>query len=97
MIANYALLKRKDNGGLQRPSEDVVTVCQVTEKVLRGVAARSPDGMPSGSVMKIVTSEGIVARSRERNAFSSLDSHMLDTDPCENHVYRLIRVVAQSF
>ena len=94
----YKLLIRKNNGGLKKPSPSVVTVCSITEKVLRLATASAPDGMPRGPVINTIIAGGVVAKARERGAFATLDNHMLDTEPaCENHVFRLIKVVAQCY
>ena len=95
--AQYSLLLRKNCGGLKKPSEGVVTVCNVAEKVLRSASASSPDGIPSGTAMRTIISGGVIEKARERGAFSALDDHMLDTEPGDNHIYRLIRVVAQCY
>lgn len=80
------LISRKDRGGLIKPSEDVVKLCSIAERIFK------QNTIFSGNVMKRL----IYSAKKDLNTkliFRSLDDHILDQDPINNHLLQLINLI----
>ena len=85
-------------GGLMLVSSGVELVCMTTEQHIRtmmrgrSTLPNQPDLVPT-----ICTAVLKVTCTRSHPIFPSLNQHMFDTPPDQNHVFRLIRVITESY
>jgi hypothetical protein len=81
---NSKLLIRKNRGGLLHASSDVIKICQIAENVFRFFIQSTPHPV----VNKMVIS-GLRKISNSYDPFASLNSHILNQDPINNHILQL--------
>lgn len=92
--------KRKTWGRLIRASSDVIDVCYEVEKLfshrllLNNGNAIKEHHMVSRICSKVLST---VLIERSPSAFSSLDYHMLDVPPDDNHVGSLVKRIVCSY
>ena len=78
------------------PSESVIVICEETEKCFQRLHATVGDKLPqSRNFLKTVCS--LVLSEVGMIAFKSLDFHMYDSTPDNNHIFNLIKCVAHSY
>ena len=97
-ISLSKFLEAKDRGGLLKPTEGVIKVCEETEKIIIRKLNASNGKLPRGKniVDRIaITALGILGDS---NVFEELNEHSF-TFPMEeeNHVFKLIKVIAKCY
>ena len=90
------LIAVKDMGGLTRPSPSVVRVCEASESVIRLLLAATGGKVPRVDGITSAIETCVVAK-LGRLVFSELNTHMLDTEPENNHVFDLIRSVCRHY
>ena len=100
----HEFIKLKSKGWLSSPSDDVLEICLVCEKLFRQKFypnfGNQPESLPYESFStfqyrKLVLS--VLSWFRNKSIFTCLTDHMLDTDPLENHVVLLIKAVAEKY
>jgi hypothetical protein len=89
---NSKLLIRKNRGGLLHASRDVIKICQIAENVFRFFIQSTPHPV----VNKMVIS-GLRKISNSYNPFASLNSHILNQDPINNHILQLTSLVLRVY
>jgi len=81
------LLDRKNRGGLIKPSNDVISLCKIAEKVIR-----SYQGICQNNVVNKMTLIAMTRISIERY-FQNLSFHILDQESINNHLLQLIKLI----
>ena len=89
-----SLIKKKTKGGLKYPSDDLYKVCRMSEKFFRLKTKINEKNLTKCTVQSLLI-EILKSFQHDKNIFSSLNSHMHDTSPLENHAVQLIRAIAQ--
>jgi hypothetical protein len=88
------LLTLKNQGGLVRPSEGVVRICEATERVIRQKTCTNKANNDLKSAVMVSRVLAIVGSKDILN----LNDHILDTqDGIENHHYSLLRNIASRY
>ena len=87
-----------DHGGLVKPSESVVTVCQKTEQCIQrmlsctgGILRQASHDLVECICLAVLSYIGSII------VFHYLNDHMFESTPDSNHVFNLIKVLAQNF
>lgn len=95
--ANQQLINTKDRGGLVRPSQDVVLVCEATEVCFQRLINSNAGKLPQakGIVQSIVSV--VLKDVAFKAAFDTLYEHMLDSTPDNNHIFSLIKCISSSY
>jgi hypothetical protein len=91
LIQSFYLI-RKNRGGLLHASRDVIKICQIAENVFRFFIQSTPHPV----VNKMVIS-GLRKISNSYNPFASLNSHILNQDPINNHILQLTSLVLRVY
>ncbi|KAK5646591.1 hypothetical protein RI129_005055 [Pyrocoelia pectoralis] len=89
---NSQLLTRKNRGGLLYASSDVIKICQIAETVFRFFIQTTPHPV----ISKMVIS-GLRKINNSYNPFASLNSHILNQDPINNHILQLTSLVLKVY
>ena len=93
-------VKLKDKGGLIKPSESVVKVCEITEQAISRMMASCKGNLPLALGSKLVATVSLSVLSEvgeSKSVFADLYDHMFDSSPESNHVYKLIKVISQCY
>lgn len=97
-LARYAFLELKQEGGLTIPSDGVVKICKITERLIREI---SPD---LSLDLNYLLSKNIplrvaicVAGMAGVDLFPSLNEHIFNLPLDNNHINELIKVVAKTY
>ena len=95
--AHSAFLEAKDRGGLFKPTESVILICEETERKFRRLLASTKGKLPQsrGIVNAIATS--VLEDICLEKIFSDLNDHMKDTAVMDNHVFQLIKAVCKNY
>lgn len=83
----FPLIERKNRGGLIKPHPDVIEICKIAERVLRGYAK-----IEETNVVNKITIES-TRKINISKYFSSLDNHSFDQEPLNNHILQLIKQI----
>ena len=89
-------LRYKDNGGLIKPSNDVIQLCTVSEKMLRILLVENGGKPPKGSECLKLRSK-IIEKFVGSDIFNKLHEHSLENALPENHIVMLARSVVKLF
>eukprot|EP00745_Piridium_sociabile_P017459 TRINITY_DN26262_c0_g3_i1.p2 TRINITY_DN26262_c0_g3~~TRINITY_DN26262_c0_g3_i1.p2 ORF type:complete len:156 (+),score=23.40 TRINITY_DN26262_c0_g3_i1:1040-1507(+) len=95
--AQFSLVHFKNRGGLVLPAPSVISVCFETEKHFQRLLKESNNGLPKIGKLANAIAASVLDCCVEKNLFSSLDSHMLNSTPTTNHVVSLIKLCSESF
>ena len=99
MNLSFSLLNRKRWGKLIDSSSDVVNVCIETEKTFCSLEKATNGFMTrKRSIAPFVVST-VLKRvfSKSNQIFQSLSSHMADSSPDQNHLFILVKLIAQCY
>ena len=100
----HEFIKLKTKGWLSYPSDDVLDICLVCEKVFRqkfypdqtAEHTNLPyESMSDFQYQKLTMS--VLSWFRGKPIFHCLYDHMLETDPLENHAILLIKAVSENY
>lgn len=93
---HHSLMQRKDKyGDFLYPSDDVITICRKSEKLLR--RALLQEGISSKTFLQKVLLQ-VMESLLDGSVFSPLrNEHMLEQTCLESHLFHLIRAVAQRY
>ncbi|KAJ8380408.1 hypothetical protein SKAU_G00011860 [Synaphobranchus kaupii] len=97
MEGTHSFLALKDRGGLQKPSKDMVAVCQATERCFQRLLRRNGGKPPQGSGVTLAVVTQVLADCAEKNLFPGLHNHMFDTCVEANHVHILVKMASSWF
>ncbi|KAF5283124.1 hypothetical protein FQR65_LT14053 [Abscondita terminalis] len=95
MDDSFLLIRRKDRGGLLKPSQDLVAVCQVTEQKIRQVLIINDNKIPKKNrffyVFVAVIANDLL---KENRLFKGLADHVFDINFfAESHSMILIKLI----
>jgi len=82
-----ALIGRKNRGGLIQPNPDVIDICKIAERVIRGY--QKIDG---SNIVKRITIE-CMRKININKYFISLSNHFLEQEPFNNHLLQLLKLI----
>jgi hypothetical protein len=86
----------KNRGGLIKASHSVILVCEETEKCFYRMHATVGDKLPqTAKILPTICS--IVLKEVGLKSFNSLNEHMYITTPDNNHIFNLIKCVANCY
>lgn len=86
----------KNRGGLVKPSSSVLTVCEETEKCFQRMYAMVGNNLPqTRHFLPAITN--VVLSAVGHKCFASLETHMFDSTVDNNHVFNLIKCIAQCY
>jgi len=94
--SHFSLIEAKTNGGLLYPSDDVVLLCEASEKCFR--AHMGPTDQPNlcNNLRSSLVSE-VLAQFIGKDIFGVLMDHSLESDALNDHRIILMKKVVQSF
>ena len=92
-------LAHKDRGGLFKPSKSVIAICEETEKCFRRMIASTSGNLPRKAGVDRAISTAVLGNlSFQRcDIFPELFDHMLECSIDDNHVFNLIKLIAQMY
>lgn len=95
--AHSVFLETKDRGGLFKPSESVIAICEETEKKFRRLLNSTQGKVPQSKGIVGAISTSVLEDIPLSHIFTELDDHMKETDVTDNHVFQLIKAVCKSY
>jgi hypothetical protein len=89
-ISFSKLITRKDRGGLIKPSSDMISICKTAEIIFRS------HNICSGNiVLKLIY---LTKKQLDINTlFPSLNDHILDQDPLNNHLLQMLNLILKYY
>ena len=93
---SHGLVLQKDTGGLVKPSESVVAICMLTEKLFQRMLFVNKQRLPQDPGFPGALAHSVLEQTGG-SVFRSLEAHMLDTEPDNNHVFSLIKALALAY
>ena len=91
---HYALIDRKDRGGLKKPSDDLVTILEYTEMELQRLIPLWKKKKPGSNEEIKLISNSVIKRSTDSNIFPDLINIHVNKD---DHKVVLINLIIQKF
>jgi len=82
------LLDIKNRGGLKKPSKDVILLCKIGELVFK----IHKDKLPANSPIEFLIIKAS-SKININNYFTSLNIHILEQSPLNNHLLQLIKMI----
>ena len=95
--ASSGLINLKGRGGLFKPSDSVVVVCQEAEKCFMRMLKASGGNLPHSKGVPDAIATSVLEAVNLRKVFIDLHEHMYDTTVEENHVFLLIKVITKCY
>ena len=99
IMDNLLFLRLKDKGGLVKPSESVVRVCENTERCIQRVLNSNGGTLPQAVGNNFVSTLCLTVLSdvAQKEIFVDLYDHMLDSTPDSNHLFSLIKCISKCY
>ena len=95
---NFMFISFKNKGGLIKPSDSVVRICESTELFIQRILNCNDGALPQHSNNFVSTlTLSVVTELTEKNIFLDLNDHMLESTVQSNHVYTLMKCITQCF
>ena len=95
---SHGLILQKDRGGLCKPSDSVVRVCNATERLFQKLLFVTDQKLPQGPGVAEALGRAVLQEvGADNSVFRDLYPHMLDTEPDNNHVFSLIKAVSAAY
>ncbi|KAK6174267.1 hypothetical protein SNE40_017579 [Patella caerulea] len=91
------LVMFKDKGGLCKPSKDVVNICRLTEKCINHILLVTHGKLPHGQDIMLGVTTTVVKMVDFSRIFQQLNTHIINSSLDDNHVHRLVKVIAKSY
>ena len=91
------LIGLKSKGALIYPSEDVISICKICEKLFRKFVSPSGANMTLSNVQCHKLIQSVLKSFLHRQIFSQLTCHMFDTEGFNNHVVFLLKAIAEKY
>ena len=91
-------LKFKDKGNLFKPTQNVIKVCEETEKIIRRMLNSTNDKLPHGEGIPDAIATVALNNLGNSDIFSELNEHALESPVGEEyHIFSLIKVIAKYY
>lgn len=91
------LITHKDRGGLHYPSRDVILLCEYAEKILRAsIKIKGTSYLASKKAIAHMI-KAVLKKNLGSKIFHSLNDHLKDQNPMDNHLVLLIKAVAMKY
>ena len=91
-------LKFKDKGGLFKPSQSVIKVCEQAEKSIMRMMNVNNGRLPLSKGIPDATAHSVLGVLGNANVFLDLNEHMLETSFSEeNHIFALIKTITKCY
>eukprot|EP00794_Sanderia_malayensis_P021103 gene21103-23164_t len=90
-------LALKDRGGLFKPTQSVVKVCEKTEKCFNRMLASTDGRLPRCTGIPDAIATSVLGSLNLSSVFRELDSHVFDSAVDDNHVFSLIKTLAKCY
>ena len=90
-------LELKDRGGLVKPRESVVVVCEETERRFQRMLITTKGTLPLSKGIPGGISLSVLQDLNMSKVFKELNDHMLETSVTDNHLFSLIKNISQSY
>lgn len=95
---NYILIATKNRGGLVYPSENVVSICKVCEKIIKYALSESGGKILAKKYDEMFLISKVLYEFIGQNTiFKNLGDHIYDQCAMDNHYMHLIRAIAQNY
>jgi len=96
---NLMFIEIKNKGGLTKPSQSVVRICECTERLIQRILNCNNGALPQSVGNNFVSTLTLTVFSEiaEKHIFEELNDHMLDSSINCNHVFSLIKCIIQCF
>ena len=94
---NGSFLAKKNRGGLVRPTQDVIKVCETTEMCLQRLLKVTNGSLPQSSFLPHAIGSAVLGEIGQEQIFISLSEHMYDSPSDCNHIFFLIKKIATSY
>ena len=91
----YTFIKHKTQGGLVCPSKDVIKICITCERFFRQNVALPYGKLSTVSCHDLLQS--VLKTFLGKTIFDTLNEHMLECDPADNHLILLIKAIAEKY
>ena len=97
-VSNFSLLvKHKGKGGLIKASLGVFQICESTESCLTRMLNCTGGKLPGSSNTISAIQSMVLEEAVQKGVFSSLQDHMFERSPEDNHVFSLTKCITQCF
>ncbi|CAL4085223.1 unnamed protein product, partial [Meganyctiphanes norvegica] len=91
-------LKFKDRGGLFKPTQSVIKICQETEKKTQRMLNRTGGNLPHGRGVPDAIATAVLTGLGHSSVFSELNDHALETPVGEEyHIFAMIKIIAKCY
>ena len=87
----------KDRGGLFKPSESVVFICEETERCFQRMLVKTGGNLPRSSGLSDAIPSAVLKSLNISTIFRELDDHMRECSFEDNHVFSLIKLVSKCY
>lgn len=87
----------KDNGGLQKASPSIITVCLETEKCFQRLLKTTSGRLPQGPGISVAVSMAVLNNTIHMDLFPELYTHQFETAVDDNHIHNLVKMAACSY
>lgn len=93
----YCIIKAKQKGGLNFPSEDIIRICQKSEEVLKLYLLISGGKYLNKMYSIDFLTTSILSKFSSTNIFNNLQEHMFEQSASENHIIHLIKTISYKY
>ena len=93
---SHGFILHRDFGGLVKPSESVLEICLQSERCLQRFRKEGGCQIPRGPRLTSAVCLSVL-RKVGSSVFADLQSHMLDTEAENNHVFALVKSVCHAY
>ena len=96
--ASYnALVRHKNHGGLIEALTSVYEICQSTEQCVVRMLNSTGGNLPTSTNITPAILSVVLEEAVNKDVFSSINNHMFDSTPDNNHLFSLIKCIAKCF
>ena len=92
-----SFLQLKDRGGLFKPTESVITVCEESEKCFQRMMKVTDGHLPQCKGINDAIAAAVLGEINISKVFKELHSHMFDTPVNDNHIISLIKKISKCY
>lgn len=93
---SLSLILTKDNGGLVKPSKNVVKICLFTENIFQKMLNTYIEDLSRIQRFPVVVAYSVL-KGIGRSVFSSFEYHMFDSEPDDNHFFSLVKSIVFAY